>query len=728
MYHLNKPVAAICLAVASAFVQAQQATYEFNIPGQPASQVLDALAKQTGLQPFFAEGAVKGVQSSGVKGKLSLREALDKALAGTGLSYQFTAERAVAIKAAPAERGPLSKEGALSEMVITATRTERRADEVPVSVSVITADDLRRQSSMKPQDALRNIEGVDFNTNTSIGAADVPQVRGIGGSFAGTTSSVLVDGVVTDSPISSVVGRGGFNFLSLQDIERIEVVRGPASALYGPNVVGGVVNVIAKRWTGEPGVEVNTALGSHNSRVFGVATGMANDRLDVRLSVYDFYTDGYRAKATDINNRNWQDRKWNLNGTLHPAYDQEISFGFQQFRNNQPNLGGLFEYSAKQEGEAYTVGYRKDFPNQGSFKVSYRHVNLLQSWIDPGGGMGVGNRKSVSDTVDAQVDLRPIENNVLSFGGSYQDADYKAVNLLAFTESKSTAKSAGLFIQDEHRFGSLALTAGARYDRIDLSPDTVNGVAKNGKSSVADVINPRLGARYHLTEETSLYASVGTAYLPALNSFKFVQPSAIRVDNPDLKPETSTSYEIGMNSRWSIGTLRTALFHTDYKDKVTLGTDTVSGKGQWQNVSIVKVDGFEFAYQGKLGGGWQPYANYSYTRARDYASPGASGTQSTRMSPHKFNAGLIYTPNDTWSTTLNARYVSGRYFNNLTQAQWADGYTQVDVKVSSKLPFQGQKWEAFVAANNLTNKKFEPFNKGEWSDGRTFMVGLNGRF
>jgi outer membrane receptor for monomeric catechols len=104
MQHFNKPVAAICLAVASAFVQAQQATYEFDIPAQPASQVLDALAKQTGLQPFFAEGAVKGVQSPGVKGKLSLREALDKALAGTGLSYQFTAEKAVAIKAAPAEK------------------------------------------------------------------------------------------------------------------------------------------------------------------------------------------------------------------------------------------------------------------------------------------------------------------------------------------------------------------------------------------------------------------------------------------------------------------------------------------------------------------------------------------------------------------------------------------------------------------------------------------------
>ena len=236
------------------------------------------------------------------------------------------------------------------------------------------------------------------------------------------------------------------------------------------------------------------------------------------------------------------------------------------------------------------------------------------------------------------------------------------------------------------------------------------------------------GARYHLTESTSFYASAGTAYLPATNDFKFVQPSTTRVDNPGLNPETSTTYEIGMNNRLDIGALRTALFHTDYKDKITLGTDSASGKRQWQNVAVVKVDGLEIAYQGDLGHGWRPYANYSYTRARDYATPGAPGTESLRVAPHKLNAGLTYAPADAWSATLNARRVSGLYFNDLTQAQWADGYTQIDAKISAKLPVQGNKWEAFVAANNLTDRKYQPFNIGEWSDGRTFTVGVNGRF
>ena len=182
-----------------------------------------------------------------------------------------------------------------------------------------------------------------------------------------------------------------------------------------------------------------------------------------------------------------------------------------------------------------------------------------------------------------------------------------------------------------------------------------------------------------------------------------------------------------MNHRMAIGRLRAAVYHTDYEDKIALGTDTVSGKRQWQNIALVKVDGVELVYDGHIGN-WEPYANFSYTRARDHATPDAPGTESMRTSPRKFNLGVTYDADGAWSATVNARYVSGLYFNNLSQAQWADGYTQVDAKFAVKLPVLGREWEAYVACNNLTDKKYEPFNKTEWSDGRTFTVGLSGRF
>ncbi len=144
MHYMNKPVATICLAVASAFVQAQEATYDFNIPSQSASQVLNALTKQTGLQPFYAEGAVRGAQSQGIQGKLSLREALDKALAGTGLTYHFTGEKSVAIKPAPLRKLARAEDATqpveLAEIVVTAQQRKQREIDVPITINTLSSD------------------------------------------------------------------------------------------------------------------------------------------------------------------------------------------------------------------------------------------------------------------------------------------------------------------------------------------------------------------------------------------------------------------------------------------------------------------------------------------------------------------------------------------------------------------------------------------------------------
>jgi type II secretory pathway component GspD/PulD (secretin) len=138
MYLFNKPVAAVCLAVPSACAQAQQATYDFDIPAQPLGEVLDALARKTGLQPFFAENTVKG--------RFSPREALDKALAGTGLTYQFTDDKAAA---------PIGTTGypdtVLAEVVVTATtRTANPLSKVPAGLIPCAAGGAQRHRHPPP--------------------------------------------------------------------------------------------------------------------------------------------------------------------------------------------------------------------------------------------------------------------------------------------------------------------------------------------------------------------------------------------------------------------------------------------------------------------------------------------------------------------------------------------------------------------------------------------------
>lgn len=181
MQRFNKPVAAICLAVASAFVQAQTATYDFDIPAQPAGQVLDALAKQTGLQPFYAEGTVKGVQSPGVKGKYSLRKALDKVLAGTGLTYQFTGEKAVAIKAAEkvAELAAITVTSSAAKDAtvgyqpkrsFAGTKTDTPLLETPMAVQVVARELMDDQKATTVKSALDTVSAVRPQTTLQNGA------------------------------------------------------------------------------------------------------------------------------------------------------------------------------------------------------------------------------------------------------------------------------------------------------------------------------------------------------------------------------------------------------------------------------------------------------------------------------------------------------------------------------------------------------------------------------
>lgn len=731
--HPRKLVAtALILAFHASAVLAGQ-TASIDIPTQPLSSALRALASQTGIQLVFSADTVGAARGNAVKGNLSVEEALRQLLAGSELEYHQEGERNYVVMR------PAQVEHSMAEMVVTATRTERRVDEVPASVSVITSRDIERQQVLKVEDALKNVEGVDFNTVPGNAAASVPLIRGVGGSFAGATSAVLVDSMATDSYISSVVGRGGFNFLATQDVERIEVVRGPASALYGPNVVGGLVNVIPKKWTGKTGAEVNVGTGSHNSKSLGAVAGTANDRFDIRLSAYDFKTDGYVAKPDpdrwgqkDTRNRGWQDTKWNLSGAVRPSDDQEVGFTIQQFRTTQDYMGGLTDSSQKLEGDAYTTVYRKDFAEGNRLKLSYRHGNLLQSWSDSPAGMGVGHRKSITDTIEGQIDLHPLAGNTLSLGASYQAADFETVSLTSSSRTTASAKSSGVFVQDEHRFGNLVATVGGRYDYIDQGASTKNGMTVHNGASES-TFNPRGGLRYHFSPATSVYASAGTAFVPANANLKYLANGNWR-DNPDLKPETSVSYEVGANHTLGYAAIRAALYHTDYTDMISaVSVGPTTWPRQYVNIGKVAVDGVELGIDGNLPGGWKPYANYTYTDSvikKNPTDPLTVGKHTQRIAPHKFNFGVAYVPNKIWNARFAGRYTGERYFTDRnTPDRRASGYFVGDAKFTARIPSPANagQWNAYLAINNVFDKKYVVW-EDENADRRNFWIGVNGRF
>lgn len=286
MQHFSKPVAAICLAAASAFVQAQPATFDFDIPAQPVGQILDALARQTGLQPFYAEEAVKGVQSPGVKGRMSLREALDKALTGTGLTYQFTGEKAVAIKAAEkvAELATITvtssttKDATLGyqpKRSFAGTKTDTPLLETPMAVQVVTHEVIEDRQSQSSLDAVKNVSGVQAAPGT---VYDQFMIRGFTTGGAGTAYR------------NGLALRGAIGQVDMAFVDRIEVIKGPTSTLYGRAEPGGFVNVVTKKPQEESHVSIQQQFGSWGvTRTTADATGSLNENKTILYRVIGAY-------------------------------------------------------------------------------------------------------------------------------------------------------------------------------------------------------------------------------------------------------------------------------------------------------------------------------------------------------------------------------------------------------------------------------------------------------
>jgi len=720
-----------------------------NITAQDMPAALHSLASQTGIQLLFTADDLKNIQAKAISGSMSVEEALKRLLEGTNYTFRASGSGTYVLQRVGATL-------MLHEVTVTATRTERSADEVPANVSVITSNDISNRNVDNVQDLLRSVESIEAGQAFSVAQASSIDIRGVGGSYSMPTTKVLVDGVGTDSIVSNVQGNGGLNFVSPWDVEQVEVLRGPASALYGPEVIGGVVNLIPKRWKGDLGAEVHAAYGSHNTSKTGVAVGAAKDVGDFRVSQYNAGSNGFISQtqpdtaggmiSVDIAPRDWKDRKTAFNGGLRPSDHQEITASYQDFTINSFTQGGHPNQYLNLDGSTWMFGYRHDFGETATIKTSYRETRLQQrygfdnEYAGTPGDLGLwakGAKFGDSSEFNIQADWHINADNLLITGYNRGTGVATLNSMFGNNVFKNKSTIDGIYLQDEARFGQWSLILGGRQDHIRQYDDTKNGVATNPESSVS-VFNPRLGVQYQWTPDTSIYASAGTAYVPATNGAQFTDAD---IPNPNLKPEKSTSYEVGSRSKQSFGDMKVALFHTNYQDKINRVQVDATPNYQNQNIDRVEVNGLELGWKGRIADDWSPLANYSYTDSRikaDTTNPTNVGTRMPQTSAHKLNVGVVYSPGSVWSTSLMGSYRSDQYVrqwycpsnNTNTYECHLGGYFTADAKVSAFfLPFDSkEKWSAWLAVNNLTGKKYRQYFPFEYSDGRTLTIGVDGKF
>lgn len=649
--------------------------------------------------------------------------------------------------AAPPQEDPAAL--VLGEVVVTGTRTPAHLRDVPASVSVVTRKEIEAAHASRVEELLLTLPGVDGAAPLAGGAPAAPRLRGLPGTYAGATTQVLLDGMPVE-PIL-ITNRQAWLLVRPQDVERLEVVRGPVSSLYGPSAAGGVINIITRSGRGAPSAELTSGYGSHGTYQLGLTAGSTvADKIDLQASGIVQGTDGYRpwpetparyaayypSGLSDLGGRDSANNAFQLRVGARPTEQHDVSVAYRYFDIGGAWLGGHPNYRWGRHGGTADLGYR--WQPAEALEVKARllraeYSNRVRYDSNAYNGDGVLDLFAVDDereetwSGDLQADLRLIRDNVLTVGGSWQDGTlkYRGTDATGAETAKSAARSRVLaaYLQDQHRFGDLVvLQLGGRFDRYRFSGDVRDGLAYPASSD--DVLTYRAGVRVNPARSTSVYANTGSAYLPALNTLKFRRPGGTWLDNPGLAPERSVSYEVGLAQGIARrATLTLSLFRTQYRDKITVAQ--VGAQRQYQNLAEVRINGVEAGAEASPVRHLRLFASYTLTDAtigKDPSNPAADGKHPAYTPKHKASAGAAYAHPRLFTTRLAGRWVGEQYG---TDANTADTrmspYFTADASVSRSFFVGSREVLVALAASNVLDRRYVEWND-ELADGRRFWA------
>lgn len=618
----------------------------------------------------------------------------------------------------------------LAATVVSATSTEKTLKDAPASISVITAEELAKRPVRDLHDALRGSEGLQFN---SIGLTR----RGI--SIRGMSSEhtlILLDGRRI-SPASGAIAHADFDlgWIPVEAIERIEVVRGPMSSLYGSEALGGVVNVITRRatdhWRGnfmaEGGVREDD-LGGQAHQFGGyvggpLLPGVLGLTLNADSHRRQETPDFDRKDLSEIEGRDAASGGATLTWT--PGSAQRIDFTHargreRRWRHTESGGPGSPAYESRDviEREQWSLSHSGDWQWGSSQVRAYR--NQLDRSHSRNDGRPANTPQRLTDTVlDGHLGLSMFDMHQLTFGGEWrrEELEDRSVNRLG----KEQALHRALFLQDEIAFGpDWSLTLGSRFDLHE----------QYGWQS-----SPRVYLLHHVNDALSLRAGVGEGFKAP--SLKQLSPEYAAVGgggmftivgNPDLKPETSTAYELGMDYRPGNWFFNATLFQSDVEDLIqTVCVADCGIRGRelrnYENVEQARLRGLELGSGTELGYGLSWKLNYTYLDARNRTQGQRLGDRSR----HLANSTLQWNPIAGFEARLRTEYIGSQVAYKSGQANGLPAYRLWHLDFSQQLT---RHLTLRGGIENIGDERLadrsENFNYAE--PGRTFHIGLMASF
>lgn len=637
----------------------------------------------------------------------------------------------------------------LDEYVVTANRIPVKKTETAASVTVITREEIEKSGAVSVPDILKKTT-VTMQLDRT---ASVPTING------DVRVLVLVDGREVNWKGGGMhMGQSGANLDYLpgvDSIERIEIVRGPASALYGSDAVGGVINIITRKASKES-TRYSLETGSWGHRRYSLITENKDGDFSYRINLErehqdDYhYKSGYSGKDERAVNTALDQDKMNIRLDKDLGDDRSLSLTFDHTDgrkgfNVMPDYGAFadsggnttylanivnnfiennasltYRWNQGERANNFIRVYRNyltyNYENHMDYTYPDYYFNGL-SYTTQADGAEWQQTWRISDRYTLlggaswrQVSADSEEYDVVipGFGGYLPGNNFKGKKI----------SNRAFFLENNWRLPkNWSVTAGMRYDDYTLFGDKTTA---------------RITVNRELDDTTNVFASWGqifkTPFIADVYGGGFMLP------NPKLKPETGDVVTLGINTRLAEGTeLQASVFSSrlnDALDYYMVGAN----KYQWMNVAELKRRGLDISLKRRLSPQWQLSAGYSYVKVEEEESGTVPNSYPKREEinnnePHGYRLGLQY-EQDKWSADFTLRGATGRSSRAFTSSD----YWVADLGVSYKM---NPATRIYLKAYNLTNEAYELH--GAYGDktgftglypmpGRQVVLGIDQRF
>jgi len=552
------------------------------------------------------------------------------------------------------------------EIVVTASRIATPTKEIATSVTVITKQELEQTKKTTVIEVLQEVLGISILQSGPVGSSASVMLRGANSEH----TLVMIDGVEVNDPITPA-RTYDFSHLRVEGIERVEILRGPQSTLYGSDAMAGVINIITKKGQGKPQFHLSSLGGSYGT--FSGTAGLTGsmERLHYSFWASSLTSQGFSAANAALEGNTEADGYKNLSLSARADYeisdniDLDFSARFIDTKSDIDNYGSAFgddPNNIQTYDSLYLKGHIQGLflKNRWEQKLSISHVNSNRETDNPTDEQHPfdadrSHYKSRLYKLDWQNNLFLHKSNTLTFGAEYQqeqgESNYHSESVWGPSTSFFPLKKAhntGVYIQDQMRLaGVFFMTAGIRLDSH----------SQSGRSTTY-----RIAPAFFIQQtNTKLKATYGTGFKsPSL--YQLYAPGNVwgPIGNENLKPEETTSWDLGIEQDLWDGKVRLGGTYFSSSFENLIDYDYTQG---YINITKASSKGAEFLFEFLPTEFLSFSASYSHIVAKD---------QNTGET-------LLRRPKDKFTANLNFRFLAkGRFVLSLIHLGTRDDQEWID--------------------------------------------------